>query len=66
MSDVQQSVKQLAQPTRSRPKAAQTGKKVAIYCLTALILSAMIAWFGLLGWGLVAILQWLWDCIKSF
>jgi hypothetical protein len=66
MSDAQQTVEQLARPTRSRPTAAQTSKKVVIYCLTALILSAMIAWFGLLGWGFVAILQWLWDCIKSF
>jgi hypothetical protein len=66
MSDVQQSVEQLAQPTRSGPTAAQTGKKVAVYCLAALILSAMIAWFGLLGWGFLAILQWLWDCIRSF
>jgi hypothetical protein len=66
MSDVQRSVKQLAQPGRSRPAAAQPGRKLAIYSLTALILSAMIAWFGLLGWGFVAMLQWLWDCIKSF
>jgi hypothetical protein len=67
MSDVQRSVvEELAQPSRSRPAATQPGLKFAIYLLTALILSAMIAWFGLLGWGFLAILQWLWDCIKSF
>ena len=66
MSDVQRSVEELAQPSRSGPAAAQPGIKFAIYLLTALILSAMLAWFGLLGWGFLAILQWLWDCITSF
>ena len=43
----------------------QTGRKVAIYFLAALIVSVMIAWFGFLGWGFVAMLQRLSDYVKD-
>jgi hypothetical protein len=26
----------------------------------------MIVWFSFLGWGFIALLQWLLDCIKNF
>jgi hypothetical protein len=42
------------------------GRKVGIYFLAVLIVSAMVAWFVFLGWGFIAILQWLLDCIKNF
>jgi hypothetical protein len=42
------------------------GRKVAIYFLAILIVSAMIVWFGFLGWGFIAILQRLLDCVKDF
>lgn len=51
---------------KSRLSFAQTGRKLAIYILVALIASAMIAWFSFLGWGVIAILKWLLPCIKSF
>jgi hypothetical protein len=45
---------------------ARTGKKVAVCLLATLIGSAMIAWVGFLGWGIVEVLQWLSACIKTF
>jgi len=46
--------------------SAQASRKFAIGALAVLIVAVMIAWFGFLGWGLVAMLQWLLDCIKTF
>jgi hypothetical protein len=42
------------------------GRKVAITFLAILIASVMIVWFGFLGWGVIAALQGLLDCIKDF
>jgi hypothetical protein len=64
MTDFERSAKQLTPPTNAR--SARTGRKVAIYFLSALIVSAMIAWFGFLGWGFVAVIQWLLDGVKYF
>jgi hypothetical protein len=50
---------------KSRLSFAQASRKIAIF-LAVLIASVMIIWFGFLGWGVIAILQWLLDCIKSF
>jgi hypothetical protein len=66
MNNLQRSVKLQEPSTKPRSSSAQTRRKVAIYFLAVLIVSAMIAWFGFLGWGFVAILQWLLDCIKNF
>ena len=66
MNDLQRSVKPQDTSTTPRSSSAQTVRKVAIYVLVVLIVSAMIAWFGFLGWGFIAILQWLLDCIKNF
>jgi hypothetical protein len=66
MNDLQRSVKPQHPSTTPWSSSAQTGRKVAIYFLAVLIVSAMIAWFGFLGWGFIAILQWLLDCIKNF
>jgi hypothetical protein len=57
----------LQDPTiKPRPSPARTGKRVTICLLATLIASAMIAWLGFLGWGVVEILQWLSACIKDF
>jgi hypothetical protein len=65
MSDLQPSVK-LYPSTKSGLSSARMRRKVAIYFLAILIVSVMIIWFGFLGWGVVAILQRLLDCIKEF
>ena len=69
MNDLQRSAKsrvELPSPSgKSRLSSAQTGRKAAIGVLAALIVLVMTVWFGFLGWGLVAILQWLLDCIKN-
>ena len=44
----------------------QTGRKATIFALAVLIVTVMIVWFSFLGWGLIAILQWLLDCFKNF
>jgi hypothetical protein len=46
--------------------SAKTGRKVAICFLAALIVSVMIVWLSFLGWGFIAMLQWLLDYIKNF
>jgi hypothetical protein len=66
MNDLQRSIKLQDPSTKPRSSSTQTGRKVAIYFLAVLIVSAMIAWFGFLGWGFIAIFQWLLDCIKNF
>jgi hypothetical protein len=66
MNDLQRSVKLQDPSTKPRSSSAQTGRKVVIYFLALLIASAMIAWFGFLGWGFIAILQWSLDFIKNF
>jgi hypothetical protein len=66
MNDLQRSVKLPDPSTKPRSSSAQMGRKVGISFLAVLIVSAMIAWFVFLGWGFIAILQWLLDCIKNF
>jgi hypothetical protein len=51
---------------KTRASSARTSRKVAIGLLAILIVSAMISWFGFLGWGAFGILQWLGGCIKHF
>lgn len=41
------------------------GRKLATAFLVMLIISVMIVWFGFLGWGVVALIQWVSDHIKS-
>jgi hypothetical protein len=65
MNDLQRSAKLQDSSTKARLLSAQLGRRVAIYLLAALIVSAMIAWFGFLGWGFVAILQSLLDYVKD-
>ena len=52
--------------SRSRLSAPQKGRKIVISLLAGLIALVMIAWFGFLVWGLVAIFQWLLDSAKIF
>jgi hypothetical protein len=70
MNDLQRSAKSRVelQTPASKPRlaSAQARRKCAIGALAILIVSVMIVWFGFLGWGLVAMLQWLLDCIKIF
>jgi hypothetical protein len=65
MNDLQRSVKSQHPQIKSR-LSAQTGRKVTICLLAVLIVTVMIVWFSFLGWGVIAILQWLFDCIKNF
>jgi hypothetical protein len=51
--------------TNPRLLSAQTGRKLAIILLAALIVLVMITWFGFLGWGVIAILQWMLNCVKN-
>jgi hypothetical protein len=65
MNDLRRSAKLQDSSTKARLLSPQTGRRVAIYFLAALIVSVMIAWFGFLGWGFVAILQRLLDYVKD-
>jgi len=65
MNDLQH-VKLQDPSIKPRSSLAQTRKKIAIYFLAASIVSVMISWFGFLGWGVIAILHWLSDCIRNF
>jgi hypothetical protein len=65
MNELQRSVKSQNPQIKSR-LSAQTGQKLSICLLAVLIVTAMIVWFSFLGWGFIAILQWLLDCIKNF
>jgi hypothetical protein len=65
MNDLQRSVKSRNPAIKSR-LSAHTGQKITICLLAALIVTVMIVWFSFLGWGFIAILQWLLDCIKHF
>jgi type VI protein secretion system component VasF len=42
-----------------------TSRKVATWLLAAIIVLVMIVWFGFLGWGAVATLEWLLGAIKN-
>jgi hypothetical protein len=37
--------------------SAQLGRKIVIVALAALIISTMIAWCGLIGWGAIELLR---------
>jgi hypothetical protein len=63
--DFQRSAMLQDPPTKSRVASVKTDGKVAIYALAALIVAAMIVWFAFLSWGLIEILQWLMDCLKT-
>jgi hypothetical protein len=43
--------------SKTRISSAQTGRKIMIVALATLIVSTMIAWCGLLGWGIVEMLR---------
>jgi hypothetical protein len=62
MNDLPQLVKLESPTIKSRLSSAQTGRKVAIGLLAALIVSVMIVWFSFLGWGFIAMTRWLLDC----
>jgi hypothetical protein len=49
---------------KTRASSARASRKIVIGLLATLIASAMISWFGFLGWGAFGILQWLGGCIK--
>jgi hypothetical protein len=66
MNDLQRSVKSQSPAIKSQLPSAKTGRKVAICFLAALIVSVMIVWLSFLGWGFIAMLQWLLDYIKNF
>jgi len=66
MNDLQRSVKSQNPAIKSQLPSVKTGRKVAICFLAALIVSVMIVWLSFLGWGFIAMLQWLLDCIKNF
>jgi hypothetical protein len=66
MNDLRQSVKSQNPAIKSRLSSAKTGRKIAIFFLAALIVSVMIVWLSFLGWGLIAMLQWMLDYIKNF
>jgi hypothetical protein len=66
MNDLRQSVKSQNPAIKSRLSSAKTGRKIAICFLAALIVSVMIVWLSFLGWGLIAMLQWMLDYIKNF
>jgi hypothetical protein len=51
---------------KPRLSPARRARKVTIYLLATLIVTAMIAWLGFLGWGVIGLLQWLLACTKSF
>jgi hypothetical protein len=66
MNDLQQSIKLQGPSIKSRLSSGKISRKVAICVLAVLIVSVMIVWFGFLGWGFVAMVQWLLDRIRSF
>jgi hypothetical protein len=43
--------------TGTRASSVQAGKRIMIVAVAALVVSTMIAWCGLLGWGLVELLR---------
>jgi hypothetical protein len=66
MNDLQRSIKLQDPSTKSRLWSGQISRKVSICFLAVLIVSVMIVWFGFLGWGFVAIVQWLIDRFRIF
>jgi hypothetical protein len=34
--------------------------------LAASMILVMIVWFGFLGWGMAAFIEWLWDSVVAF
>jgi hypothetical protein len=68
MNDLQRSVKSRIDLPDSSAKfrlSKQSGRKAAIYGVALLTVLVMAAWFGFLGWGIVAMLQWLLECTKN-
>ena len=43
--------------SKARPSSASTSRKIVIVLLAVVIVSATIAWFALLGWGIVEVLR---------
>ena len=68
MNDFQRTIRphvDLQNPSaKSRFLSKQSGRKVAIYGLAIFIVSVMAGWLGFLGWGFIAMSQWLWDFSK--
>jgi hypothetical protein len=42
---------------KARPSPQRVGRKLVIGFLIVVIVCAMTAWFGLLGWGLIELLR---------
>jgi hypothetical protein len=68
MNDLQRSVKSHIESRDSSARSRlskQRGRKAAINGVALLIVLVMAVWFGFLGWGIVAMLQWLLECTKN-
>jgi hypothetical protein len=50
---------------RARSASVPIGRKLATAFLAMFIVSVMIVWFGSLGWGVVALVKWIWNHIRS-
>jgi hypothetical protein len=66
MNDLQRSAKLPKPLDNDGLRSSQACRKVAICLLGALILSVMIVWFGVLGWGIIGLLQWTLNCLRNF
>jgi len=49
----------------SPTKPAGRSRKLAIWSLAVIIVLAMLAWLAFLGWGVIALWQWVVDDTKS-
>ncbi len=58
MNALQRSTVSRERPTRQRPSGHKS-RKAVIPLLAMLIVAALVAWIGFLGWGVVAMLRWL-------
>jgi hypothetical protein len=66
MNEIQGSARLKDRPTKSRPASARPSCGSATFALIALIVSTMLVWFGFLGWGIIALLQTLFDYFRDF
>jgi hypothetical protein len=61
MSDIQSSDKSVnalqVAYDRSSPRAGRTPRKIAIWGLGVLIITAMAVWIGLISWGLFTLFE---------
>jgi hypothetical protein len=60
-----EAIKLRTDPIKAHFSLGEPRRKLPIALLATLMIPIMTVWFGVLGWGMIELLEWLGDFIKT-